>query len=337
MSPFRNDLHAAHARIVSIERDLAASRADDVEDATKIMALEQQLADARVAIEQLERDGPRPHRVSWLRAHRKWVLWGSLIAVVVGSFGGLKLYCQVYPNCAVLSGAQSDRRDLYAHETLCYCNDPSQYSCFVAAGMYLRGEETVKNEARARELYDRACTYGWGGACNTLSHLDKPNAVAWLRRGCEINDYDSCNDLGVRLQVGTGVTRDVLEARRLYAKACDYTVVHVVACRNLGLSLRDDVPIDPEGARRAFRRACDGWRHQDNLGCASLGFELEATAPVEAAGLYQRACDARHAWSCYMLGRLHREGRGVPVSPTLAADLFRRACAGGEEAACTSP
>lgn len=337
MGAFRNDLHAAHEVIRRIEQELAISRADDADAAAKIAALEQQLVAARAAIDELERDGPRPHRVGpavrrWLREHTRWVLWGSLIAVVAGSCVGIVLYNRAYPSCAVLS--QSDRRDLYAHETLCYCNTPGAWSCFVAGGMYLRGEETEKDEARARELYERACTHGWGAACDRLADLDKPNAITWLRRGCELGDIWSCNNLGVHLQAGTGVPRDVVEARRVFAKACDYTVVHAVACRNLGFSLRDDAPVDPEGARRAFRRACENNTRRDIVGCASLGFELEATAPTEAAGLYQTACDARHAWSCHRLGQMTRDGRGVPASPALATDLFRRACAGGETTAC---
>jgi TPR repeat protein len=56
----------------------------------------------------------------------------------------------------------------------------------------------------------------------------------------------------------------------------------------------------------------------------------------EAANLYRRACNRRHAEGCYSLGVLYQNGEGVPRQPALAASLFRRACRLGYEEACES-
>ena len=199
-----------------------------------------------------------------------------------------------------------------------------------AASAYEHGRGVEPDLERARELYQRACEHAnrdslhGGQSCARLAELDGPGALEWLERGCAVGNAESCNNLGVRL-----AKLDVAKARELYTKACDGKLR--VACRNAGLSWRDDAPKDPARSIAPFTRGCG---LGDGFACGALGYAIDATDPATAAKHYQTACDQDIGDACYNLALLHREGRGVARSDELADELMRRACKAGERDAC---
>ena len=329
---FRDDLHAAHARIDALEGELAETRSDDAADAERIATLEAAVAKARTEIARLEREGPGPTGLwtatrRWLSRYRRWVI-AALVIAVVGSSCTWLIRTWRRNSCPLLQA--SGKTDPDTNARLCACNDPSPWTCMIAADAYERGREVEPDLERALELYERACEHanrdplhgGW--SCARLAELDEPRALEWLERGCAVGDGDSCNNLGVR-----HAKTDIPKARELYAKAC--TAKHVLACSNAGFSWRDDIPRDPARSLAAFTRSCE---LGDGTSCGAVGHALDATDPATAAKHYQTACDKRVAVACYNLALLHREGRGVTRSDQLADELMRRACKAGERDAC---
>nr|MDQ3032567.1 sel1 repeat family protein [Myxococcota bacterium] len=74
-------------------------------------------------------------------------------------------------------------------------------------------------------------------------------------------------------------------------------------------------------------------------GCGNLGYMLAhgrgvAADVARAAELYQRACDGGDAMGCSNLGLAYAQGTGVPLDLARAMDLLRRACEAGRATAC---
>jgi TPR repeat protein len=55
---------------------------------------------------------------------------------------------------------------------------------------------------------------------------------------------------------------------------------------------------------------------------------------VKAAELFRRACDGGERFGCAVLGLMHLEGDGVPQDPGEARQLFQTACEAGFAEAC---
>eukprot|EP00500_Bicosoecida_sp_ms1_P001059 CAMPEP_0203810076 /NCGR_PEP_ID=MMETSP0115-20131106/2713_1 /ASSEMBLY_ACC=CAM_ASM_000227 /TAXON_ID=33651 /ORGANISM="Bicosoecid sp, Strain ms1" /LENGTH=242 /DNA_ID=CAMNT_0050718853 /DNA_START=54 /DNA_END=778 /DNA_ORIENTATION=+ len=83
-----------------------------------------------------------------------------------------------------------------------------------------------------------------------------------------------------------------------------------------------------------FRLACDDG---DATGCHSLGewWALVKEDFGKAADLYRTNClERRHGPSCYNMGRLHANGRGVERSAPATLEFFARGCEAGTADAC---
>ena len=75
-------------------------------------------------------------------------------------------------------------------------------------------------------------------------------------------------------------------------------------------------------------------------GCIWLGFAYQngwgtAVDAVKAADLFRKACDGGEATGCRIVGSLYRNGLGVPVDESTALSFYHKACDGGDKAACT--
>ena len=102
--------------------------------------------------------------------------------------------------------------------------------CNNLGAMYLLGSGVTRDERKAFDFYAKACTLRTGVGCRnvgilhadavTLPH-DRALAVAEFTKGCRFGDLDSCNKQAWHLEQGLGTPRNIDEARRLYAKACD--------------------------------------------------------------------------------------------------------------------
>jgi hypothetical protein len=166
-----------------------------------------------------------------------------------------------------------------------------------------------KNESRAAELYEQACTGGNTRGCINLSFLyadglgvpkDESRAATLFEQACKGGDTMGCNNLGAFYGDGRGVPKDERRAVTLYEQACKGG--NTLGCNNLGLRYEQGRGV-PKDERRA-------------------------------ATLFEQACKGGHAKGCYNLGLLYKNGRGVPKDARRAATLLEQACESGESAAC---
>jgi hypothetical protein len=123
--------------------------------------------------------------------------------------------------------------------------------------------------------------------------------VSALEESCEAGDFRACVELGTRYHSGLGVERSPERAIDLFHRACAAGVV--AGCTNEALAL------------------------------AASG---DAEADTRAAALLAETCDKGDARACGALGALVEIGRGGAAVLGRAAELHRRACAGGYEPSC---
>ena len=88
---------------------------------------------------------------------------------------------------------------------------------------------------------------------------------------CAAGDLESCRQLGVMYQEGTGVSVDSRRATQLFNQAC--TGNNVSACNNLALNLSEGIGVDRNAARaiEVYQKSCDGGF---SLACRNLGLML---------------------------------------------------------------
>jgi len=147
-----------------------------------------------------------------------------------------------------------------------------------------------------------------------------------------------------------------VEAEGLYKKACYMREVsaclklcdggNASACMMAGEFYDLGVGGTEDKAKAAdfYQKACDGGIAR---GCAKLG-DLYATGLLykKAVEIYQKDCDVGaefcfypkdcdlNAGSCYSLGVLYYEGKGVTKDLKKAAESFQKACDGGDCLGC---
>jgi len=151
-------------------------------------------------------------------------------------------------------------------------------------------------------------------------------------RSCERGDASACVNLGILLELGERVDRDLGRAEVLYARACDLR--QPAGCYNQG-RLQAAVG-DPAAAERAlalYERACDG---SVGVGCGEAGRLLPRKDRVSlerVATHFTRGCDLGDDTSCFDLGELRRD-RPSLGGEAAARPLFQRACGRSHADAC---
>jgi TPR repeat protein len=118
---------------------------------------------------------------------------------------------------------------------------------------------------------------------------EKAQAAEYFSLGCQKNDGESCASLAEILKDGQGAAKDVKRAFDAYKRACDLR--QLGACRAVGSYYLSGSP---------------GVVDQN---------------PAKAAKIFDRACKAGHAGSCFDLATLYEEGKGVKRNPKKAARL----------------
>ena len=136
-----------------------------------------------------------------------------------------------------------------------------------------QGQGQERNEAEALALYAKAADKGVALAQSRLGWLLHKNgqgldAVHWLTLAAEAGDLTAQNNLGVILEQGKGVARNLVEAARWYRLAA--AAGDKVAQNNLGVLYRDGLGVDKDEAEALawFQKSAEqGYaRAQTNLG-----------------------------------------------------------------------
>jgi len=223
--------------------------------------------------------------------------------------------------------------------------------------------ESHRHMRRRTGVRSLAIALAVGAAAATASGCDPQAAEArTMRTACEGGDAAACNELGYRVRQGRHVLADWRSAAALFGRACEggegegcvrLAELHV----HPSAGSRGVVP-DSGAAVDLFERGCDLGAP---VGCTELASLILAAQPSDssaaaladsalawlaeamggalpdasdAAGLYERACDAGELVGCTRLGLLYGEGRGVEVDASRAAALHRRACDGDSPLGC---
>jgi hypothetical protein len=192
-------------------------------------------------------------------------------------------------------------------------------SCSILAVATLYGRGVTKDEARAIELFDRACNAGIGRGCTGLGvayakglgvRQDAARAADLFKRACDTGYARGCKNLGVAYADGTGVPKDEARGARLIGQSCDAGSPE--GCYDFALLYANGrgVPQDDHRAADLYKQSCDA---DYALACSSLALALETGSGVtkdakRAAALYQKSCDAGDATGCASATRL-----GVPA------------------------
>lgn len=161
-------------------------------------------------------------------------------------------------------------------------------------------------------------------------------SAAGLREICDKGGAQACEELGFRLQNGTGVRKDDRASAVMHQRACDGG--NVVGCYNLGTFYQKGIGVLQDAARATYfyEKSCDGG---DAWACVNLGNMLNfgegvATDKSRAARYYRSACDLADAIGCSNLGEMTNNGDGIPANQAIARGLFSKACSAGNQAAC---
>jgi TPR repeat protein len=121
------------------------------------------------------------------------------------------------------------------------------------------------------------------------------------------------------------------KACRVLAQTLDVQCQHNTArgCFTLGMMLSGgkELPRDPIGAARSFGHACD-------IGFASACTSLGNLVKTDGDGVLLQPCRGGDGASCFMLGSIYSEGRGVTRDFAHSATLFQQSCAAGFTRGC---
>ena len=169
------------------------------------------------------------------------------------------------------------------------------------------------------EFWRRACTEGRRNACKTWVHT--------LGISCAHGSGLACLTLGNLRDEGRIAPRDLAEAGKDFARACDLSIPS--SCATLVALVRREGP-------QVFQPSCD---RGDGESCFVLASLYHAGGGVprdyaRAVSLFRKSCGDGWPRGCGGLGECYNSGRGVPADPLQASQFFEQACRGGVAASC---
>ena len=235
-----------------------------------------------------------------------------------------------------LRGAGVDKDDAKAAEVFQKaCDGSDSEGCAALAALVARTDA-----AKAAGLWTKACDGGVAAACTGLGKAtlegagtDKnpERALALLLRGCDGGDPEGCSVAADRVRMGTS-TEDQQRAIQLDNRACQGGVTR--ACVNVGKAYDGGSKVmgrNPGVAQMAFRRACF---RGDPLGCFELGRSLWDRSPDESKRHFQMACIRSYQPACAALSVLYGEKRAV-MTPLNVKQPLEQSCRADNALDCT--
>ena len=169
------------------------------------------------------------------------------------------------------------------------------------------------------EFWHRACDDGRRNGCQTW--------IQALSVSCSHGSGRGCMNLGMLRDEGRVTPRDLAEAGKDFARACDGSIPG--SCAAL-------VALVQRNGALVFRPACDSGDGESCFVLASL-YHGGGGVPRDygrAVSLFRKSCEDGWPRGCGGLGECYKAGRGVTADPVHAAALFERACRGGIAASC---
>ncbi len=229
------------------------------------------------------------------------------------------------------------------------CDGGNAEACNRLGVLHFEGRGVPRDPARGLELYRKACDGGEAWGCFNVGKKylggevvarDPAMGASLLQKACDGGIAESCNRLGLLCDEGKAVPKDEARAVALYARACDVGLAS--ACTNLAISYQNGTGVakDVPRAMQLFRKACDAAKPGYDA-CNAAGVLAYSGNGVEkdvalAGGLLVRACEGGHAWGCFNVAVMYRDGVHFTKDAARAEALMKRACYGGVGEACTS-
>ena len=169
------------------------------------------------------------------------------------------------------------------------------------------------------------------------THACSPQDATECMAQCNLGHPQSCTELGLQNDWGTGVPVNHVLANAFYRKAC--AAQHATGCWILGISYSEGEGVPaPDKAKAAalYGRACRGgeWR-----ACNALGWAYEHGNGVpkdmtQANGYYREGCDHDEGQACTNLANDYYTGDGLTIDKLRAASLYEKACNKSERWGC---
>lgn len=219
------------------------------------------------------------------------------------------------PNSCGVMGDHYKKAKSYTQALMFYvkaCDGGIMDACSNVGFFYENGLGVKQNAIKALELYTKACENGIDGSgCAAAGYMyysgdagvakNYTKARSLTRKGCELNDTESCLGLGFMYEKGNGVAKDEAKALDLFEKACS---------------------LDEGG------------------GCLYAGYMFSNKQQyAKARQLYEKGCEldegkGEGGVACYNLAGLYHNGRGARQDFAKAKELVGKACDLGLQEGC---
>jgi len=171
------------------------------------------------------------------------------------------------------------------------------------------------------DFWREACADGKRGACQTWAQT--------LGIGCQHGSAGACFALGLLLNEGRRIPRDLTEAGKDFARACDLDLAY--GCAGL-------LELVSQTGRNVFQPACEKGDGESCFILASLAYAGRGVPQdyASAAALFRRSCDSGWWRGCGGLAECYRAGRGTALDLAQAEVYFEKACRAGVAPSCYS-
>ena len=227
-----------------------------------------------------------------------------------------------------------------AEDCAAKCSKHDDEACGVLGIMLAAGRGVAKDVDRGARLVQAACTAKVARACVDAAALaenglgvpkDEAKAKAVYEKACTKDRFAyGCIKLAGIYETGHGVAVDLGKAAELYEHACDTGDAR--GCTQLG-RMREQAG-DKAGAKEHYKAGCD---HGDPSGCAGQAALFDKRDHPDALALYQRACDHHHWVACSRLAYVRASGLdGGVMDLATAVPLYERSCDHYELDACNN-
>ena len=169
----------------------------------------------------------------------------------------------------------------------------------------------------------------YGAAKKAREADDMPKAKELYGLACEQGHAEACNELGVLSEES-----DAARSLELKVQACD--LGSLFGCANAGEGLSDS---EPRRALIYYRKACAPATEARVRAVACLHGGITAYGADDfdtAFEMSSTVCNDELADGCNLLGVLYLQGKGVAADEARGKKLVHRACAAGNEEACSN-
>ena len=182
----------------------------------------------------------------------------------------------------------------------------------------------IASAGSRRALYELGRAYA--------ANRQMPEAIGAYRKAADKGSSSSMVELGVLLANGSGVAKDVAQARKLFERAAEAGNPRGVA--NLAaLSAGAGAPPDPVKARALLAKAAEAnsAEAQYQLGVMIADGVGGAKDDVAARALFEKAAAQDHPAALERMGAFAQSGRGGPQDSSAAKTYYEKAAALGNE------